>query len=713
MVRSSTAVSRMFLCLIFLQPVFFNQWGDDVFHLAKSTFFIFLLTLLFLVWLVRRFENEGPFAFFKSAFPLPIIAILFSSAISYFLSIHRPTSHSEFVMTLSFFVWFLFLVHFTKEDSNMKDACLYVLSFSVFCASLYGLFQRCGVDFVHWSDASVRFRPSSSQGNPDFFGAFLAVSFPYVLYLLYKLYDENGFPLKTKPGSIFFLLAALWLSFLNLLFTFARASWLAWLVAVIIFFLFLPRKSYAKAWVGVFVMGLVFAITFFAVNRHPIPVESNKQVSVMGRIQGAGFTGSIRIRIVLWDDTLHLIRHAPVFGYGLSTYPLVYPRHRSVDILRIQAITALPEDAHNEFLQRATTTGYFGFFCYLWLVIYVMMKIFSMRKYNPLFSASLLSSFAAYHVQSLFNPRVPDLALLFWATVSFASVSRMQSNKRETMDFFHIQWFSSFSKLTRTVLAFFLCMTVAVAAVPKMMWPFFADMHYHSGELLFQTGQYEKAAYYFDYAMQVDPNCTKCARELALCYKRVGEIIGNKKILLESVKEYEKLLPRLPYDGSLYADCGRAYLVLANKERKYFKQAFSRLKKAISLDPNYPIFYNDIGIAYLNSGEYKIAGQNFFKAKELVPGFFDPYLNLGVLYYRMKNLPLAIKNAKAALNIEPASSEAHASLAIYYLESGRKKDALKEVKMSVKYSPGNTRYISLLEKVSGQKLFLTPMNKQN
>lgn len=702
MVNTVTPISRFILFLFFLQPVLFNPRGDDVFHLTKNTFFLVMLMLLFLVWLVRRFENKELFSFLKSALPLPLLFFILSSVCSYVFSIHRATSMNECILTCAYFLWFLLFVHFIREKDDIAGV-LCVLSYSVFCSSFYGMFQHFGVDFVHWSDASVRFRPSSTQGNPDFFGAFLAVSFPYVLYFVLKISGEQPSPLKSKPGMTLFLLLTLWLAFMGIIFTLARASWLAFIGSMIVFLLLVPASVYRKSWrllLFIFlILGLTLGgITFAAKTKDKKTGHGGETaVNISDRLN-IGSSG--RIRLILWGDTLHLIRRAPFFGYGLSTYPLVYPRHRSVDILRIQAITALPEDAHNEFLQRATTTGIAGLFCYLWLIVFAVMKMVNMRKSNPLFPALLLSSFSGYHIQSFFNPRVPDISLLFWTTLAVLFSSYAQEQKPGTRPLG--MPLSNSSKILRAAFSFSLCVLIGLSALPKIMWPFLADIQYHKGELLLQTNQFDKASLQFAYAVELDKSCLKCARELALCYKRVGEITGNEKIMLMSVKEYEKLLPQMPYDGSLFADAGRAYLVLANKRKKYFQPAVKLLKRASALDPNYPIFHNDLGIAYLNSGKYKEAEKQFYKAEELVPGFFDPYLNLGVLYFRMKKLPLAIQSARKAISIEPSSAEAHANLAVFLHDSDRKKEAVKYAELAVTLSQGNRRYLSLLEKISGK-----------
>lgn len=700
MVKTETSINRFILFLFFLQPVFFNPRGDDVFHLAKNTYFCALLTLLFLVWLVRRFESEDKFCFLKSTFPAPLLFFVLSALLSYILSIHKQTSQNELILTLSYFLWFLFFIHLLTKEEGMQTI-LYVLSFSVFFASMYGLFQRFGIDFVHWSDPSVRFRPSSTQGNPDFFGAFLAVSFPYVLYLVLKMFEGITSPLRSKPAMLLFLFLTLWLSFLAMLFTFARASWIAWLGALFIFLLFTPKETYRKTWHVFLFMFLVLGATVLIVNQHKIPIiGAQGAVGIGGRL-GVGSSG--QIRLILWGDTLHLIRRAPFYGYGLSTYSLVYPRHRSVDILKIQAITALPEDAHNEFLQRATTTGFLGFFCYAWLVAYIYLKMLKLRQCKPLLSAVLLSSFTAYHIQSFFNPRVPDLALLFWMTCGLVISAGETEHSPTTRPFSML--LTSASKNLRIIFSLSLCLLIAVFTLPKIMWPVVADTQFHQGILLFQAGRFEKASFHYAYAVEADKNCLKCARELALCYKRVGELTGSGQIMQTAAKEYEKLLPRMPYDGSLYADAGRAYLVLASKQKKYYKQAIKHLKHAVALDPNYPIFYNDLGIAYLHSGNNVDAEKALKNASKLVPDFFDPYLNLGVLYYRMKKLPLAIKNAQKALKLDPQSAEAHANLAVFYNESGgREKDAVNEAELAVKYSQGNKRYLPLLDKMKGKKV---------
>lgn len=699
MVNSTTPVNLLILSLFFLQPVFFNPKGDDVFHLAKNCFFLLFLLVLLLVWFVRRAEDDSPLGFKTRAFPLPVLFYVFSIFLSHMLSIHKPTSHIEMILTTGYFMWFVFFVHF-MDVKNLVTRCLYLLSFSVFVSAIYGILQRSGIDFVSWSDASVRFRPSSAQGNPDFLGAFLAVSFPFIFYGFLKLMNDHDNPCRVKPGSALFLAVTLWFSFLSLLFASARASWLAWIAAMTVFLVFCPRGVYSRTWKFIAGLLLLFALTVFMVNRQDAPVNGVPRGAITERWKQ---TESAQVRLILWNDTLHLIRDAPLWGYGPATFALVYPRHRSVDILRIQAVTALPEDAHNEFLQKATTTGYFGLFAYLWLIFFVLLKITALRKSQPLYFAFLFSVFAGYNVQSLFNPRVPDLTLLFWFMTALSAGGRAEGSGSEEPLFFVPLPFSLSTRFLRMIFGSCVCMIIALLSIPWIVKPFIADMYYHKGELLLEAGNFEKAAFHFYFGMDMSPGCTKCRREFALCYKRVGELTGNKKILLEAIKEYEFLIKSMPYDASLYADMGRAYLVLASLDKKYFKQADANLKKAVSIDPKYPIFYNDLGIAYLNNGKYEEAKREFMKAKELVPEFFDAYQNLGVLYYKTEQLTRAISETQKAASLDASAAEPHANLALFFKDANRLHEAEKEIEIALKLFPGNKRYESLSKLISKKR----------
>ena len=61
-------------------------------------------------------------------------------------------------------------------------------------------------------------------------------------------------------------------------------------------------------------------------------------------------------------------------------------------------------------------------------------------------------------------------------------------------------------------------------------------------------------------------------------------------------------------------------------------EAVAELEQAVKLNPQQPVFLNQLGIAYRQQGQFAKAREAYEKAIALDPGYAAPYLNLGILF---------------------------------------------------------------------------------
>lgn len=72
--------------------------------------------------------------------------------------------------------------------------------------------------------------------------------------------------------------------------------------------------------------------------------------------------------------------------------------------------------------------------------------------------------------------------------------------------------------------------------------------------------------------------------------------------------------------GMIYRQAGRA------------DEAVAELEQAVKLNPQQPVFLNQLGIAYRQQGKFAQAREAYEKAIALDPSYAAPYLNLGILF---------------------------------------------------------------------------------
>src|SRR5208283_6182821 len=76
------------------------------------------------------------------------------------------------------------------------------------------------------------------------------------------------------------------------------------------------------------------------------------------------------MRLSIDRDALRMFRSKPVLGWGLGTFPVVYPEFRSF------YTNFFVNEAHNDYLQLLTEMGVLGFGTMVWFVITVYRKAF-------------------------------------------------------------------------------------------------------------------------------------------------------------------------------------------------------------------------------------------------------------------------------------------------------------------------------------------------
>lgn len=85
----------------------------------------------------------------------------------------------------------------------------------------------------------------------------------------------------------------------------------------------------------------------------------------LGKGQVLGRLGDLSpgIRLNITKDCLKMFSHRPVWGWGLGTFPTVYPRYRSF------YTNLFVNEAHNDYAQLLVETGLLGFGLMLWFLV--------------------------------------------------------------------------------------------------------------------------------------------------------------------------------------------------------------------------------------------------------------------------------------------------------------------------------------------------------
>jgi O-antigen ligase len=153
----------------------------------------------------------------------------------------------------------------------------------------------------------------------------------------------------------------------------------------------------------------------------------------LGKVQVLGRLGNLGpdMRLKITKDCLRMFAHRPVLGWGLGTFPTVYPSYRSF------YTNLFVNEAHNDYAQLLVETGLLGFGLMLWFLIRLYRSGWprSRRwefKWDGAVSLAALLGCTGLLLHSLvdFNLQIPANAALFYALCGLAASPLASSSKR-------------------------------------------------------------------------------------------------------------------------------------------------------------------------------------------------------------------------------------------------------------------------------------------
>jgi O-antigen ligase len=204
--------------------------------------------------------------------------------------------------------------------------------------------------------------------------------------------------------------------------------------------------SGSRAGMIAFVLELVlFAALTFGQRRNPRVALGSAAVCILvlaflvflGKVHVLGRLGDLGpdLRLAITKDSWRMFSHRPLWGWGLGTFPTVYPRYRSF------YTNLFVNEAHNDYAQLLVETGVFGFGLMVWFLAQVYRRgLQTYRRWEFRWDGAL--SFAALLgctgilVHSLvdFNLQIPANAALFYVLCALAAaeLSPLPSHSRQT-----------------------------------------------------------------------------------------------------------------------------------------------------------------------------------------------------------------------------------------------------------------------------------------
>ena len=154
----------------------------------------------------------------------------------------------------------------------------------------------------------------------------------------------------------------------------------------------------------------------------------------VGKGQVLGRLGDLGpgIRLNMTRDSLRMFTHRPVLGWGLGTFPTVYPSYRSF------YTNLFVNEAHNDYAQLLVETGLLGFGLMVWFLVSLYRRGLPTSRrwefrWDGAVSLAALLGCTGLLLHSFvdFNLQIPANAALFYVLCGLAASPLAKLSKRE------------------------------------------------------------------------------------------------------------------------------------------------------------------------------------------------------------------------------------------------------------------------------------------
>ncbi len=557
---------------------------------------------LLCIWpllLTRYLKNPNAVdpAILKKAVTAALLLYLLVTMVSSGFAVNKSESLYETAKLFTFIMFFFAVLLLYSPDFILYTAV--TLTTAGFLLAVIGILQFFGPGF---RNLPGYYYPFATLANKNMLATALILLVPFALAGL--SFNKGKFRFFSAL-SFFFMLFCLIL-------TRTRAAWLGLIfgsAATLALYMYLNGSQKMISQINqyrpraVILTGLLF-ITLsagqYALKYDPHlngtdPTIAGRMLSVMDKD-----SGSIKIRLQLWDKTLVMVRDHPLTGVGPGNWKIALPAY-GLEGTKAESGLVHAQRPHNDYLWVLAETGIPGFICFGLIIFITLVYILKTKKKVWFAKENALLPFlfmgiTGYLVNSFFSfPRERVfLSLLFYLYLGLVAGIYHGTIKPKPGG----------TAGTAIVVPVFTILFILLTG------SFILSLSRVRSEKLVKRALYDKVSNNWDAVVQnitaavspfytLDPAATpiRWYRGVAFFSK------GNKDAALNDFKLAEKYHPN---HVQVLNNLGTCFEVKKDHERAVFYY-----KRALAISP---VFYEsaiNLGAAYFNSGKYDLALQTF------------------------------------------------------------------------------------------------------
>ncbi len=384
-----------------LPIIYLPELVTDPFDLPKLGFLLVSVSLVAGIRLAEVVLGGGPVR--ARGMVTPVAALLVPLGISWLGSDHRSWAlwgqFSRWQGLIPYAVVALLAILVADAFRGRRLPIAWALAMSGTVVAGYSLVQAFGLD-PYWLPGAV-VSNGSTIGNPNFTGAFLALTLPISVYLWVKAPRAR---LWAVPGCIF--------SIVSLILLDSQGGWAAAVAGLAV----LTGGLAAQRWSLARPLGWIAAASVI--------------LAVVGSVAAAGAFGSpgagpilggtVRDRSTEWMTAAKMAAESPLIGHGPNAYALLGTRYRSTENALASELWKA-DDPHSLPFTFLANNGLLGFIGIALIYAWVLRRTHANRDAG--LDLALLASAIAYITQSLVSIDEISLRTTFWVVLGAVAAS--------------------------------------------------------------------------------------------------------------------------------------------------------------------------------------------------------------------------------------------------------------------------------------------------
>jgi O-antigen ligase len=390
---------------------------------AVQPWAVFLLqasaSSLVLAWGYRHWKKEESKLVWHELYA-PMLAFGALIAIQWItgLTAYRYVTYSQLLRYISYGMLVFVATQTLRRSSQLKPVALLVCGYGLLLA-LFALLQGIAPNGkLYWiwplEQGGLIYGP---YVNHNHYAGLMEMLTPFPLVLALSRHTEGNRKL-VLAGVAALMAGTIFLSG-------SRGGMLAFLAEIIVLAMFLRKRG---DWREPLALGIFLALTIGFLIWLGGNELTHRLTSIQSEAQHEVAGG---VRVTIDRDCLRMFRDRPILGWGLGTFPVVYPQYRSF------YTTFFVNEAHNDYLQLLVETGLPGLAIAIWFLILTFrgaaakMSDWTESVNGTMTVAALLGCVGILVHSCLdFNLQIPANAALFYVLCALAAAKPFYESQR-------------------------------------------------------------------------------------------------------------------------------------------------------------------------------------------------------------------------------------------------------------------------------------------